>query len=144
MSFKAVNWSPNEILGAAKTDQMSNNAEWLYNRTPRSLYTLPGGLRREQGVRIVAGRVQIAQRLKTDTASVRVRFGNYFSTRCQPLITTGIVSGHQPRIHAVINGIGQLQPDHRGFNVQVNINADKKKNDHIARAFWINYMAIGY
>lgn len=144
MSFKAVNWSPNELLAEAKTDQMGDNAEYLFNNTPRAVYTLPGGLRRAQGVKIAAGRVLIARRLKSDSASATVRFGNFFTANCEPVITTGIVSEGQAKIFCVINGIGQLQPDNTGFQVGVNIAAETKKSDIIAHSFYISWQAMGY
>jgi len=144
MTFKAINWTPNEMVGERKMDAMTDNAEWLYNNTPRGIYTLPGGLRRVEGVKIAAGRVIIAKRMKSDSATAAVRFGNFFATRCEPIITTGIVAEHQTRIFCVINGLGQLQPDHRGFNVQVNINAGQKKNDKISQSFYVAWQALGY
>lgn len=144
MSFKAVNWTPNERIGERKTNQMADNADWLMLNTPRAVYTLPGGLRRNEGVKIAAGRVLVGQRNKSDSANVTVRFGNYFSPRCEPIITTGIVSNHQVKIHHTINGIGRLQPDARGFNVGVSIAADKKKQDKIAHSFYVTWQAVGY
>lgn len=143
MSFKAVNWTPNEMLGERKTDQMGDNADWLYRNTPRATYTLPGGLTRTEGVKIAAGRVIIGQRNK-DSADATVRFGNFFSVRCEPIITTGIVSESQTRIFCVISGIGRLQPDNRGFNAAVNIAAEKKENDKISRSFYVTWQAVGY
>lgn len=144
MSFKAVNWTPNELIGEAKSDQMAANAEWLYRNTPRAIYTLPGGLRRVEGVKVAAGRVIIGRRTRTDSATATVRFGNYFSTRCEPIITTGIVAEHQTRIFCTVNGIGRLNPDNRGFNVEINIAAGLKKNDKIARSFYVAWQAMGY
>lgn len=144
MSFKAVNWSANELLGHSKTDQMSNNAEWLYNHTPRAIYTLPSGVRRTQGVRIVSGRAVIPAQ-KSDTAGANVRFGNFFSARCEPIITTGVVAKGQAHIFCVINGLGdRLQPDHTGFHLVVNVAAEKKANDKIARTMYVSYTAMGY
>jgi hypothetical protein len=143
MSFKAVNWTPNEMIGERKTDQMAENVDWLYRNTPRAIYTLPGGLVRNEGVKIAAGRVIIGKKNK-DTSSATVRFGNFFAARCEPIVTTGIVSDDQPRIFATISGIGQLQPDNRGFTVGVNIAAEKKANDQINRSFYVTWQAMGY
>jgi hypothetical protein len=144
MSFKAVNWTPNELLAEAKTDQMGDNADYLFTNTPRAIYTLPGGLRRAQGVKIASGRVLIAKDTKSDSASATVRFGNFFTALCDPIITTGIVSEGQAKIFCVINGIGQLQPDNTGFQVGVNIAAESKKKDNIRHSFYIAWQAMGY
>lgn len=143
MSFKAVNWTPNELVGERKTDQMAENADWLFRNTPRALYTLPGGLTRTEGVKVAAGRVIIGKK-DGDNANATVRFGNFFSVRCEPIVTNGIVSETQTRIFATISGIGRLQPDNRGFNVGVNIAADKKANDKITRSFYVTWQAMGY
>lgn len=143
MSFKAINWTPNEMVGERKMDTLADNTEWLYRNTPRAIYTLPGGLRRVEGVKIASGRVIITKRNR-DSATVEVRFGNYFSTRCEPNITTGVVSAAQPRIFCVVNGIGRLIPDHRGFQVGVNVAAGQKKNDKITRTMYVGWQAMGY
>lgn len=143
MSFKAVNWTPNEMLGERKTDQLADNADWLYRNTPRAIYTLPSGLRRVEGVKIAAGRVIIGKK-DGDTANATVRFGNFFTVRCEPIITTGIVSEAQTRIFCTISGIGRLQPDSTGFNAGVNIAANQKENDKITQSFYITWQAMGY
>lgn len=142
MVYRAINWTPNELVGGAKMELLISNADWLFQNTPRSVYTLPTGLRRVEGVKIASGRAIITKRNK-DSASVEVRFGNFFSTRCEPNITTGIVSG-QSRIHCSINGIGRLVPDHRGFQIQVNVAAEKKKFDKIAKTMFVTWQAMGY
>lgn len=142
--FRAVNWTPNERLGESKTDQMNDNAEYLYQRTPRAVYTLPGGLHRAEGIKICSGRVVIAKRPKTDAATVRVSFGNFFSSRCEPIVTTGVVSEKQTRIFCVVNGLGKLQPDTRGFNVEVNIARTNKRKGKLAHSFYVAWQAMGY
>jgi hypothetical protein len=143
--FRAVNWTPNEIIDDPKMDVIVANADYLYVNTPRAIYTLPGGISRDEGVKIASGRVMIPKNMKSDTATVEVRFGNFFSSRCEPIITTGVITKGQVRTFCVINGLGgKLQPDSRGFNVSVNIGAEAKKNDKILRSFYVAWQAIGY
>ena len=144
MSFKAINWTPNEKLAERKTDQLATNAQWLYDNTPRAIYTVPGGINRVEGVKMAAGRVIIPKKTKTDSASTRVSFGNFFTTSCQPIITTGIVADFQSRIFCTIHGIGTLHPDNNGFVVGINIAAEIKRNDHIASSFYVAWQAMGY
>ena len=125
-------------------DQLANNVQWLFENTPRAMYTLPSGLRRVEGVRMSAGRVLIPRRTKSDTASATVRFGNFFSSSCEPIITTGIVTTHQRKIFVIINGIGRLNPDHTGFQVEVEVAAEGKKKDKIANSFYVTWQALGY
>lgn len=143
MAYKAINWTPSEKIGEGKMDQMATNAEWLFTNTPRAFYTLPGGVSREQGVKMSAGRIVIGTS-DTDTATATVRFGNFFSTSCEPLITTGVVSSGHYRVFCVHHGIGRLHPDHRGFTVKVNIAAENDKRDKILRSFFIAWQAMGY
>lgn len=142
-TYKAVNWSPTELLGQTKTNQLGINADWLFQNTPRSIYTLPGGLVRTEGVKVATGRALVTKR-NSDTAAVTVRFADFFTTDCEPIITTGIVSEGQTRIFCTINGIGKLQPDNTGFQAWVNIAAEHKKNDRIARSFYVTWQAMGY
>ena len=142
--FRAVNWSPNELIGEDKMDQVSNNINWLRDNTPRVIYTLPSGVQRVEGIRIASGRVLIGAR-KSEDANAEVRFGNFFSNQCQPNITTGIVSAHTRRLFAVIRGIGQLQPDNRGFEVLVRAaNETKKQDASIVYNFYVSWHAMGY
>lgn len=141
--FKAVNWTPTELIGQAKIEQLADNAEWLFNNIPQGHYTLPGGLARNEGLKIATGSALITKR-KSDTASVTVRFADFFSTGCQPIVTTGIVAQGQTQIFCTINGIGKLQPDDTGFQAWVNIAAENKKNDAITRSFYVNWQAMGY
>ena len=141
-TFKAVNWTPNEYIGEAKMDQMTNNAEWLLANTPRAVYTLPGGLRRAEGIKLASGRA-IISKSNSDSATVEVRFGNFFSTRCEPNVTTGIVS-QQKNVFCSIQGLGKNTPDARGFQIQVNIDANSDKKDKITNTMYVFFSAMGY
>lgn len=142
MAFKAINWTPSEKIGESKMDQMATNAEWLFTHTPRAIYTV-SGITREQGVKMSAGRILIGAN-ESDTATATVRFGNFFSTSCEPLITTGVVSSGHFRVFCVHHGIGRLHPDHRGFTVKVNIAAENEKRDRIIRSFYVAWQAMGF
>jgi len=143
MTFKAVNWTPSEMIGERKMDTLADNADYLYKNTPRSIYTLPGGIRRVEGLKLATGRAIITKRNRDD-AVVEVRFGNYFSSYCEPNITTGVISASQPRVFCTINGIGRLIPDSRGFQVGVNIAANNKKKDKIVKTMYVAWSAMGY
>lgn len=143
ITFKALNWSPNEFIGESKMDAMTDNSEWLFKYTPRALYTLPGGITREEGIRIASGRVMITEK-DSANATATVRFGNFFSARCQPLVTTGIVSEDKTRIFCVLNGIGQLHPDNTGFQVAVSLDASDDKKMKISKSFYVSWHAMGY
>lgn len=142
--FKATNWSPNELIGEDKMDQMSANMNWLRDNTPRGLYTLPGGSKRVEGLRIASGKAIVASR-KAAVADIEVRFSSFFSSGCQPSITTGIVSNATRRIFLVYRGIGQVQPDNRGFELRLTAdNGTAKKEASINHTVWVAWQAMGY
>lgn len=141
--FRAVNFQPNQLLSADLLNQLATNQTWLYENTPRSVYTYAGITRRE-GTRIVSGRALIGATTKNN-ASTTVRFGNFFSTNCNPNITHGIVSAQQRRFFVTIDGIGQLMPDNTGFQIHVYLDAQTpKKQDKISRNIYIPWIAMGY
>jgi hypothetical protein len=121
---------------------MADNVQWLYEHTPRALYTTPR-LKREEGVRIVCGKVAFQKR-NNDQAEETVHFNNFFSRLCQPVVTTGVMSNGQRKIFVVHRGLTQLQPNHQGFRLSVEIAADTKKRDKIGKQFYVTWMAMGY
>ena len=141
--FKSVQWSPGELIGEDKMDDLGSNQTWLRDNTPRAFYTFPGGARRDTGIKIAAGRVLIPPGTG-DSASATVRFNNFFSSGCNPIITTGVNASFNRRIFCVFNGFGDLQPDHTGFQVYVNVAAELAKFDSIQSRFWVTWQALGY
>lgn len=141
--FRAVNFQPNQLLSADLLNQLATNQTWLYENTPRAVYTYAGITRRE-GVRLVSGRALIGATAKNN-AHQTVRFGNFFSTNCNPNITHGIVSAQQRRFFVTIDGIGQLMPDNTGFQIHVYLDAQTpKKQDKISRNIYVPWIAMGY
>lgn len=141
--FRVVNWAPNEVIDEEKVEQINTNIVWLRDNTPRAAYTLPGGLRRVEGLRLVAGRQPFGAK-KSGTSTATVNFGtNLFVENCQPLITTGIVSTKQTELFCIINGIGQVQPDNRGFQITVSVDKKGKKRDKF-KGCHVTWHALGY
>lgn len=140
--FRAVNFQPNELLTEDLLDQLASNQTWLFENTPRAIYTY-GTIRRMEGIKIISGRALIGS-TKKNNASTTVRFGNYFSAGSNPNITHGIVSAHQRRFFVTIDGIDQLMPDNRGFQIHVYLDAQTpKKQDKISRNIYIPWIAMG-
>lgn len=141
--FRAVNFQPNQLLSEELLDQLASNQTWLYEMTPRAVYTY-GSLRRREGVKLISGRALIGA-TKRNHASTTVRFGDFFSANCNPNITNGIVSAHQRRFFVTLDGIGQLMPDNRGFQIHVYLDAQTAtRHDKIARNIYISWQAMGY
>jgi hypothetical protein len=141
--YRPINWAPNEIITEDKMDQMANNVQWIKENKPDALYTLPGGTKRYTGVKIAGGRVMIPPHPKTDTATATIRFGDFFTNRCQPIITTGILSNHIMTF-CITNGINGLIPDNTGFEIHAKYFSDGKKKSTIGKSFYIQWQALGY
>ena len=139
--FRAINFQPNQLLDESVMDQLASNQKWLFDNMPSALYEY-NAIRRKEGVRIVAGRALIGA-TKDDNAKVDVRFGNYFSASCNPIVTTGTVSNGQRKFFITIEGYGQLMPDNRGFRVTCWL-AKELKTDVIRRNIYVTWQALGY
>lgn len=140
-TFKVINWTPNEVISQAKMDTINQNTIWLRDNSPRAYYSTRD-VTREQGLRIASGRKAIPAS-KEDAATVQVHFNNLFAANCQPIVTTGIVSNDQRKVFCVISGLGELHPDNRGFEIHVNVDYGKEKNDKI-KGFHVTWQALGY
>jgi hypothetical protein len=140
--YRAMTFMPYDLISTDTMNQEVANIQWLFENTPRVLYTTPA-LKRAEGVKIACGKVAFQKR-KSDTAQETVDFGNFFSRNCNPSITTGTMSNGQRKIFVVYSGLHGLQPNHQGFRLMVEIAADKKKKDKIAKQFWVSWIAMGY
>ena len=144
--YRAISWQPRDLLGDDKMDQMNSNVQWLFENTPRGMFTTPEGIRRFEGIRIASGRAVIPKKPKADTHAVRVGFNNFFSTGCEPNITLGLnMAVNQPMTcnFRGYEGTG-MQPDHNGFVIAVRNNATNKAKDVLSRSFMVHWIAMGY
>lgn len=146
--YRAISWAPYEVLTETRMNQSENNLQWLHDNTPRALYTGPreegASINRREGIRIASGRAVFSKR-DSDRATTSVQFGSFFSEYCSPNITLGLLTNGQRKIFVVHSGLGnQLVPDHRGFDISVEVAAADEKNDAILKKFWVSWMAMGY
>lgn len=141
--FVAVNWAPGQLLDEDTLDQMNSNINYIKRQSVDGAYMHLNNGVTTQGIKILCGRRQITPR-KADTAVVRIGFAKMFTPGISPVITTSITSPGQTHIFHVINGIGRLQPNHQGFECKVNVAADAKKKDTIAKSLYVNWIAMGY
>lgn len=141
--FIAVNWTANQIIDEDSMDQVNSNLVWMRNHKVEGKYQHLNNATTEIGLKILCGRKQITPR-RSDTAIVQVGFTKLFTPGSTPVITTSITSPAQVNFFTVINGIGRLQPNHVGFECKVNVAANRKKFDKIAKSIFINWIAMGY
>lgn len=141
--FRAVNFQPNQLLDEALLDQLASNQTYLYEMTPRAIWT-GGSARRQEGVKLISGRATIGA-IRRNYNGATIGFGNFFSASCTPNITATPVSTAQRRYFTTINGIGKLYPDNRGFQVWCFLDAQTpKKQNKITKAFYISWIAMGF
>ena len=138
--YRAVRWSPNELIGEDKMNQMSTNMDWIAQNTPRALYTIDG-LKTQQGIKIAAGMAFFqGSTTKDGSESESVIFGDFFSPNCMPIITTGSVSIYMRSFFVGLHGLNGLKPDARGFI----INARRPSGKPFPRSFYVAWQALGY
>lgn len=141
--FVAVNWSPGQMIDEDSLDQINSNAVYLRNQAVDGKYMHLNNGVTDINIKLLCGRKEITPR-RSDTAAVRIGFAKMFAPDSSPVITTSITSPSQAKIFSVINGIGRLQPNHQGFECKVQVSADTKANDKIAKSIFINWIAMGY
>lgn len=140
--FKVVSWSPLEPITDEKLDAMVSNDNWLRDNMMVGQYK-GHGVTKTTGLRVATGLVTIAPS-KSNQRVANVNFGNFFSTSCRPIITTGIVSGSQRMIFATIDGPGSaLHPTRDGFQIHVFVDS-LSKTRKITRTFYVSWTAVGW
>jgi hypothetical protein len=141
LPYRAFTFQPYELVTDDMMNQVSANVQWLYENSPRVLYT-SGRLKRKEGVRICSGKVAF-QKQKDDQAQVTVHFSDFFSRFCEPNITLGLLSQGENKIFVSHSGINSLIPNHTGFRIRVEVAAEKKR-DKIAKQFYVSWQAMGH
>lgn len=140
--FKVVSWSPLDPVDADKLSAMVNNDNWLKDNTVRGRYGA-STVKKDTGIRIAAGLVLITSG-KTAQKTAYVSFGNYFSSGCHPVVTTGVVSSSQRQIFVTIDGPGRSAlPSRDGFQAHVHVDSKNKKKG-ITRNFYVSWSALGF
>jgi hypothetical protein len=137
--YKPISWNARELISDDKMAQLANNSQWLFENTPRTNYNAYG-VARATGVKIACG-IQIFAASKVAYQTRPVYFNNFFSAAAHPVVTTGII-GFQRRIFCIINGLGVLHPDNRGF--EITVEAESASVNKIERAFYVTWMAMGF
>jgi hypothetical protein len=115
--FKAISFSPGEILTRAKLNQMTNNEQWLFENILQGQYNAHY-IKRTSGLKLAAGIATFAVTTKGGR-SVNVYFGSFFSVGCKPIVV-GQAAGHgSGRLICAVTGPGANNnwPDHTGFRM---------------------------
>lgn len=139
--YKAVSWQDNEPLFTSKLNQMANNDQWLYENTPRMLYT-PYNQRRTEGLKIASG-ILLCNPAPSGIQQHVVYFGSFFSQACTPVVVTGLMHQGEVRMTFGVKGIGQTYVDHRGFELlggAIHHGTTKA----FTKQFWVPWIAMGF
>lgn len=138
-AYKPISWQSLDLATTDKLQQMNANIDYLKDNTPRARLR---GVGRDTGIRILAG-IAVIPRQKDSAGSQGVKFGEFFSTGCNPIITTGIIT-QETRIHVTIRGLNSFIPNEDGFVVHAQMdNPDAKKNK-LDSKLYVHWQAIGY
>lgn len=139
--YKAVSWSDNEPLFTSKLNQMANNDQWLYEHTPRMLYTAYNQ-RKADGLKIASG-ILMCHPAPSGIQQHVVYFGSFFSEACTPVVVTGLMHQGEVRMTFGVKGIGQTYVDHRGFELLGGaIHHGTAKA--FTKIFWVPWIAMGF
>lgn len=143
--YRAISWSPYEPITDVRMNQSETNLQWIHDNTPRALWTgKDGSSSRREGLKIASGKALFSKR-ESDRATTRVRFGQFFSEFCEPNLATTLLTTGQRKIFHVCSGLdGALHPDHRGFEISVEVAANNEKQDSIVKQFYVSWIALGY
>ena len=140
--FKVVSWAPLDPITDEKLDAMVSNDNYLRENMVTGQY-YGYGIKKNTGVRIATGLAGIGAS-KANQRQVAVSFGNFFSTACRPIITTGVISSKQRMIYATLDGPGsQLHPTRDGFQIHVYVDSTAK-NKKISKGFYVSWIAVGF
>ena len=136
---KNVSWQTLDAITIDKLQQMNDNISYLRDSRPLALYD---PVKLATGVKMIAGISAVGSQTD-DNATVRVTFGDFFSTGCVPVITTGLVSP-LPRVHITLKGLNTVVPNEDGFIINVQMDNPDPKRNKLNRKVWVNWLAVGY
>jgi hypothetical protein len=141
--YKSVSWADNEPIFTSKLNTMTNNDQWLFENTPRMVYSSYGGAgKRSSQLKIAAGVLTVGANGQ-NVQTARQLFGSFFSTACKPVVVTSLAHQGEVRLHWGIKGISTTYVDSRGFDVLMGADVTGKWT-HMTKTFWIHWIAVGF
>lgn len=140
--YNPVSWN-GEPITTDKLNQMCNNTQFIFDRTPRVRYTNEK-LVRDQSIKVLAGKTAYAQS-DEDNEWVTISFGNFFSAGCVPVVTaTAEPLGYFRRMAIAVSGLDFNNLDNSGFQAIVWNGEVAASNIKIDSTGWIHWVAVGY
>ncbi len=139
--YKPLSWQDNEPLFTKKLNQMANNDQYLYENTPRMLYTAYNQ-RRTEGMKIATGILYCLPN-PSGVQQHKVYFGSFFSEACTPVVVTGLNHQGEVRMTFGTKGLNGTYIDHQGFELLGGaIHHGTAKA--FTKPFWIPWIAVGF
>lgn len=136
--YKPTSWN-GEPINNAKLNQMCNNTQFLFERSPRIRYAA-AGTPRDNGLRIISGKTPFPAVTTATWVAVPIYFGSFFAAGCRPVVTATLEG--RPgwlRRRVTIHGISG-EVDHNGFVGVISTEYDKA----LTVGGWIHWTAVGY
>lgn len=141
--FKPISWAPNEPITDDKLNTMATNDTYLRNVMVRGHY-IAQGVNRNEGIKIMGGMVAFAPTKQLHTQK-NIGFANFFSTGCQPIVTTGLISTLSKMVFVSVDGPGQnLMPSSTGAQISVMPFAYQPGNRKINKTLYVAWHALGW
>jgi len=142
-NWKAITWSPNDVITDEKLQGMVANDELLKNNVLQTTYRGNSGSQ-SQGLRLLAGTATISSTKKSASAARSISFGSFFSSNVKPIISTGLVSKNQRQVFLTVSGQGNIViPNNKGMVVHVFV-APSSKKKNITNTLYVHWHALGY
>lgn len=141
--YKVVSWSPGEVVTAESLNALAGRDDWLKENAVTGKHTY--GTTRTTGVKLVNGLTTIAANTGNDRRTVRVNFGNFFSSGCRPVVTTSVTSTTQAQLFVNITGPGSIvAPTREGFDIQVIVSGAYAAKNRKLKKCYVSWIAMGY
>lgn len=139
--FVPMSWN-GEPITTDKLNQMCNNSQYLFDRSPRIRYAV-NAIIRDTGLKVLAGKTPFPPDTAHDYVNVPIYFGSFFTAGCHPSVTATVeIVGGNWRKYVSIQGLTGAEIDQTGFMAQVVAKENTVIN--ILNGGWVHWQAVGY
>lgn len=149
MPFTPVTWNDNELLDAAKLNQMAANDDFLNESLPIFSITSRDGTSTSGKLFIQAAVYDLfsgTPQLSLDNRIITARIPFPTPFRYRPVVATSYVSSdiNYREVAVMINGLdGERQPSRNGITAHITHNKGSFGFDSAANKYFIHYVAVG-
>lgn len=136
--FVPMSWN-GEPISTDKLNQMCNNTQYLFDRSPRIRYAT-NGITRDTGLKVLAGKTSYPT-VQANYVYLPVYFGSFFSSGCRPVVVATVEApfgGHRNRV--MVYGFNGVEIDQTGFQAVVTTEAVPT----LGPGGWVHWSAVGY